>query len=601
LLPQEYQSSQQLLGTIHFKRGDYDEAQTSFEEAITTGVQLLASAYTEHGRRFEVQTVSELFAASAFCLLRLKQPGNALLRLEQGKTRLLRHALALADLDLTMLPEGDREAVRASRQAIRELEAEMRLPADTPARRDDRDLADRLRVARAELASLVGTVRSKRPDFMPESLELDEVLDLIPTGGAMIAPFFTAKGSAAFVLPHGTANVSVENVVELSSFTHADLDVLLQGPENVGELGGWLGTYGRRYVGWAAWLAAIENIGKVMWDRLVCAIHGRLHSFGLKPAAPIVLMPQGGLGILPLHAAWRLVNGRKSYFLDDYIVSYSPSAFAFRSSRQRLSRMARSPESSLLAVINPTCDLPFAPAEGDVVLELFAASVRKPLIEQQATLDALMQEATGRNYLHFACHGLYNWREPMQSGVLLAGRKLLTLAEIIGQFDVTAANLVALSACETGITDIFQSPDEYLGLPTGFLQAGAPAVVSTLWAVNDLSTMLLMERFYSNHLHGGLAPAAALREGQLWLRDVTVRELNLADRYENVYQASGRRNKQAYEAARYYRANPDVQPFAHPYYWAAFTFSGAELLNNHHPIGEDNHGNASHRSHARSR
>lgn len=67
-----------------------------------------------------------------------------------------------------------------------------------------------------------------------------------------------------------------------------------------------------------------------------------------------------------------------------------------------------------------------------------------------------------------------------------------------------ACRLVTLSACETGITDIRQSPDEFLGLQAGLLQAGAPTVVSTLWPVDDLSTMLLMERFYQNLLaHDG--------------------------------------------------------------------------------------------------
>ncbi|WP_165904605.1 MULTISPECIES: CHAT domain-containing protein [Burkholderiaceae] len=47
-----------------------------------------------------------------------------------------------------------------------------------------------------------------------------------------------------------------------------------------------------------------------------------------------------------------------------------------------------------------------------------------------------------------------------------------------------------------------KSPDEYLGLPAGFLQAGAPARVSSLWAVDDGSTALLTSRFHKNHSRG---------------------------------------------------------------------------------------------------
>lgn len=67
--------------------------------------------------------------------------------------------------------------------------------------------------------------------------------------------------------------------------------------------------------------------------------------------------------------------------------------------------------------------------------------------------------------------------------------------------DISSARLVTLSACETGITDIVKgSADEFVGLPAGFMLAGIPCVVSSLWSVPDISTAILMERFYSNHI-----------------------------------------------------------------------------------------------------
>jgi len=113
----------------------------------------------------------------------------------------------------------------------------------------------------------------------------------------------------------------------------------------------------------------------------------------------------------------------------------------------------------------------------------------------------------------------------------------LKLSDIInGAIDLETSQLVTLSACETGIVDIRLSPDEYIGLPAGFMQAGAPAVVSSLWRVDDRSTALLMERFYQNHLKEGMSLPAALREAQLWLRD--------------------------------------EKGYTNPYSWAAFTFTG---------------------------
>ena len=136
---------------------------------------------------------------------------------------------------------------------------------------------------------------------------------------------------------------------------------------------------------------------------------------------------------------------------------------------------------------------------------------------------------------------------------------------------------MTLSACETGITDISQSPDEFLGLPAGFLQAGAPGVVSTLWAVNDLSTMLLMERFYQHHPQDDIPAAVALRQAQLWLREVTAGELY--ERFDAESKALINRFRLSAgfvseQIDRFAVQEADDHPFAHPFYWAAFTFSG---------------------------
>jgi CHAT domain-containing protein len=100
-----------------------------------------------------------------------------------------------------------------------------------------------------------------------------------------------------------------------------------------------------------------------------------------------------------------------------------------------------------------------------------------------------------------------------------------------------------------------------------FLQAGAPAVISTLWPVSDESTMLLMERLYQNLLgvreaknQTPIPPALALREAQIWLRDVTAGELALrTDQIGETYK----------------ELPPEQTRYSKLYHWAAFTFSGA--------------------------
>lgn len=187
----------------------------------------------------------------------------------------------------------------------------------------------------------------------------------------------------------------------------------------------------------------------------------------------------------------------------------------------------------VLAIVDPTGDLAFAEVEGEQLARLFGEPHTQILLNDEATAAALKKRRA--SYLHFSCHGFYRWDDPLQSGLILARGEPFTLAQVLGELKLDTCRLVALSACETGITEVRQSPDEYLGLPAGFLQAGAPAVLSTLWSVDDLSTMLLIERFYQRHLQAGEDFPSALRHAQRWLRSVTAGE-------------------------------PTQRPFAHPYY-----------------------------------
>ena len=86
--------------------------------------------------------------------------------------------------------------------------------------------------------------------------------------------------------------------------------------------------------------------------------------------------------------------------------------------------------------------------------------------------------------------------------------------------DLPSAWLVVLSACETALVNPAELADEHFGLALGPLYAGAPTVWGTLWAVGDVATGLLMGKAYEL-LRAGKSKAEALREAQLWLRDLT--------------------------------------------------------------------------------
>jgi CHAT domain-containing protein len=82
------------------------------------------------------------------------------------------------------------------------------------------------------------------------------------------------------------------------------------------------------------------------------------------------------------------------------------------------------------------------------------------------------------------------------------------------------ADVVVLSGCQTGLGKDVKG-EGLIGLTRGFLYAGAPRVVVSLWKVDDDATAELMVGFYRGMLHQGKRPADALRAAQIamWKKD----------------------------------------------------------------------------------
>ena len=572
--------TQKNLGHVFYERQQWADVIKAYQSALEISKKMLSTAYTEGGRRAEISETIHISARSAYCLWQINQPAAALQKLERGKTLLLSEALFLEQIDVIQLSMEQQHRLHKIRHQIATLEGEMRQLGDAADRKYYRDLTIELHQAREALNKLLGTIKQVNLGYIPSNLEVSDILALIPSGGALVAPFITSHGGAVFVIPYNTTSVTNAHILPLPTLTTDYLFELLQGIKNDSTLSGVLDTNDRLlqnedYNAQDNWFQQTIVTTSKLWDSLMEPIHKRLQTLNLSSNTPILLIPQGGLGLLPLHAAWRLVDGQPRYFCDDYTVTYTPSAYALHVSRQRATHPERQSR-SLFAAINPTCDLKHALLEGEAIAQEFTSSNQTILYGGNANTNTFPSSTKGHAYIHYAGHSSYNWRDPLQSGLQLAD-KAYTLSDVLNGLDLSACRLVTLSACETGITESQKAPDEYVGLSAGFLQAGAPAVISTLWAVNDLSTMLLIERFYQLHLQNGLEFASALRQAQLWLRDVTAGEL--AERFDQAQmKLKGNKSAKA-RVSEYWRRlkaeEPENKLFAHPYYWAAFTFIGA--------------------------
>jgi CHAT domain-containing protein len=282
------------------------------------------------------------------------------------------------------------------------------------------------------------------------------------------------------------------------------------------------------------------------------------------------------------------------HLLDEFDVAYTPSAQGLAAARRAMHRQQRNVV-SLVGVGNPLPHpqpLPYARAEIEEVANYFSQRAH-PLYEENASRAGLLDKLGETSHVHLACHGVFDPEAPLHSHLQLSHHERLDLRDLLyGEAGrhLHHVRLVVLSACQTALTDFRRLPDEAIGLPTGFLQAGAPGVVGTLWSVDDLSTALLMAKFYALHLRGDptagagpMPPVRALQQAQRWLREVTVGELfEHFERRRALHGTQGpagvQRVSLALASAVVIRfaleEDPNTRPFDSPYHWAPFICIG---------------------------
>ena len=266
-----------------------------------------------------------------------------------------------------------------------------------------------------------------------------------------------------------------------------------------------------------------------MWaGRLLEATQHHLHELHQQLIEPIkehlggrsiIFIPHHVLHYLPFQA---LYDG-KQYLIDSYDITRAPSTSVLKICREK--PIQKTEQDLVLAVTDETT--PNINDEVQALRQLLPKGLF--FVGSEAREDKLRRYGQTAGKLHIAAHGIFRADNPMFSSLKL-GDTWLNLFDIFNL--QLGAELTVLSACETGMSTVWEG-DELLGLARGFLYAGTPSLVVSLWTVNDRSTAELMKRFYQ-YLEKGLSKAHALQEAVIQVK----------------------------------------QAFPHPYYWAPFILMG---------------------------
>jgi len=566
------------LGDIAFQSQDYLEAMKGYDIAVQADEQRRSHIDLNFRKQEVLSETINIYANAAKASIRANQPGKALEYVERSRSRNLVELLVNRDL----YPKGNipETVVNELKRLRREVVAEQRRLDITEQNRSGGLISgngepmldsaawlknrDRLNELFQQLDNLIATkIDPIDPNFKAtqqvKPISYTEIQNLVDDRTAIVEWYIIDDRFYTFIIAHQSQHPQVW------SSSAEERQAFLDWQEE------YLQDYQQNREQW------IEKLSECL-NRLsdILRIDDIINSLSSN-CDQIILIPHRFLHLIPLHA---LPLSQHPCLIDRFPrgVRYAPSCQLL----QLTQNQDRSNFDRLLAIQNPTNDLGYTTVEVGTIQRYFPhtdvfvknaakkATLVEVKIKDNETREVVQNSQLSlANCIHFSCHGEFDFESPLDSALLLADGERLTLGEIF-DLDLSQCRLVTLSACETGLTNYKILSDEYVGIPSSFLYAGSPSVVSSLWNVQDVSTAFLMINFYQN-LSLSERVAIALNQAQVWLRNLTKKELQ-----EWISE-----NKISLDATlkmslrrRLNKISDNEQPFKSPFHWAAFCAIG---------------------------
>ncbi|KAJ7207439.1 CHAT domain-containing protein [Mycena pura] len=253
-----------------------------------------------------------------------------------------------------------------------------------------------------------------------------------------------------------------------------------------------------------------ETFGVLLSELWVKFVKPVFNHLGLKKSSHpprLWWCPTGQFAFVPIHAAGIYDKGDTDCVANYVISSYTPSITAL------LNPPSHTPKSfKITAVAEPNAPgCSPLPSTWDELVKITNRVPSKWLTKlSNTTGSAVMQHLQDSSIMHFACHGVQDPNNSLNSGLMLTdGRlKISKIMQGQGNEDTNAKSisLAFLSACETAKGDQ-STPDEAIHLAATFMYTGFHEIVATMWTIQDEDGPRVADVFYK-HLFKNCDPNA---------------------------------------------------------------------------------------------
>jgi CHAT domain-containing protein len=252
----------------------------------------------------------------------------------------------------------------------------------------------------------------------------------------------------------------------------------------------------------AAGSASHRTLGESLYRHLVAPIESNVSASETLVFVPGPRFPSIAFAALPTGSG---------YLVERHAIVVSPSAAAFSQLTSRKGALAA--RRTVLVVANPTTTtepgvLSGAEMEANDVAQFYSRSTR--LVRDDATIASFRRYAPAADVIHMATHGATDaaWRG---GGALLLSDGRLD-SQMIASITLPHTYAVVLASCDSALGPKWA--EGMISAARGFLAAGVPSVVATLWQIDDAASAQFFPRIHRD-LARGVAAATAVRQAQI--------------------------------------------------------------------------------------